>query len=99
MAPNSRINLPINFDEKTVESGDYTLFLKIISQRGEWIFEKQFTLTKLEVDSINRRTIYSKKYQNNRNHFYILLFIILLLLVIILILICFRKKTKNEKEE
>ena len=99
MAPNSRINLPINFDEKTVESGDYTLFLKIISQRGEWIFEKQFTLTKLEVDSINRRTIYSKKYQNNRNHFYILLFIILLLLVIILILVCFRKKTKNEKEE
>lgn len=58
MAPNTMMNLPIPLNNKKVNSGEYTANVQITTGNGgNWTWVKNFTLSKVEAEQINKQIV------------------------------------------
>lgn len=55
MAPNSMIDIPISLDTEKVKSGEYTANIQIATESGNWNWMKDFKLSKIEAQQINKQ--------------------------------------------
>ena len=95
MAPNSNFDFPINWDNKTLEPGKYTLQLVAKSNADEWKFEEDFEITSKESKSLNEEAVELEKAEPN----WLLIIlsvvgIVLILLALIGFLIYYYQKKK-----
>lgn len=65
MAPNSNFDFPINWDNKTLEPGKYTLQLVAQSSDEEWKFEEDFEISSKESKSLNEEAVELEKAEPN----------------------------------
>ncbi|ALS36960.1 hypothetical protein ABID30_001839 [Enterococcus rotai] len=81
MAPNTMMNLPIPLNNQKVNSGEYTANVKITTKNGgNWNWVKNFTLSKVEAEQINKQLMN----ESDSGFKYWLIIIILVLLFSIL---------------
>lgn len=76
IAPNSNFNLPIIYGNKTILPGKYVAKVIVENKKERWFLSKKFTITKQEVNRINKKSIDS--HVNNNNLFYIIIGLLIL---------------------
>lgn len=96
MAPNSSFDFPINWDNKPLEPGTYTLKLEATSSEGEWEFEKDFKIDGAVSNKLNTEAVELEK----DNHWiYIIIGALgLIMLGFIAVLLYRMKKLKSKLE-
>lgn len=65
MAPNSNFDFPINWDNKTIEPGRYTLQLVAKASEDEWKFEEDFEISSKESKPLNEEAVELEKAEPN----------------------------------
>jgi hypothetical protein len=79
MAPNSMIDIPVSLETEKVKSGEYTANVKITTESGSWNWMKDFKLSKIEAQQINKQIAEGK--ENRLVKFWWIIFILLPLLL------------------
>lgn len=82
MAPNTMINLPISLNNQKVNSGEYIANIQITTENGgNWTWVKNFTLSKVEAEQINKQIIEETNHGFNYRWFIIIVSLSLVLLI------------------
>ncbi|MBO0439051.1 DUF916 and DUF3324 domain-containing protein [Candidatus Enterococcus ikei] len=94
MAPNTMMNLPIPLNNQKVNSGEYTANIQITTENGgNWTWVKNFTLSKVEAEQINKQII--EESESGFKYWFIVIVLVLLLIVPIGFII----KKYNDREK
>lgn len=94
VAPNSKFNFPIMYDNQRLESGDYIFRATANDGSREWEFEEEFEVTEEDADQANEEAVELEEEDNSWLIYLVigLAVVILLLLIIIIMLVNRRKK-------
>lgn len=99
MAPNSNFDFPINWDNKSLDPGTYTLNMLAQSGSDKWEFTKDFKISSKESGNLNKEAVELEK--SEPNWFLIIGLVagsvVLLILVIIFFIYRYQKKKAAEK--
>ena len=94
MAPNTMMNLPIPLNNQKVNSGEYTANVQITTENGgNWNWVKNFTLSKVEAEQINKQIMEESDFTFK----YWLIIIVLILLLIVPIGFIIKRYKDREK--
>lgn len=95
VAPNSKFNFPISFENKPLKEGNYIFKGSAKNEKYDFKFERKFTISKIEQEDINEKAVELEK-ENNFLLYILMMMIFVLLGIIIFILL---KNKKNKKED
>ncbi|MEF9936977.1 MAG: DUF3324 domain-containing protein [Carnobacterium sp.] len=95
MAPNSNFNFPINWDNQSLDTGDYVLKLKAQSGEEKWEFEKEFKISSKDSSNLNKEAVELEKAEPN--WMLIISVVVGMVLVFILVLIFFINRHQKKK--
>lgn len=97
IAPDSLYDFAIDWDERALVSGEYTLDLTVSdAKENVWNFKEDFTISNEEAEAINKVTIDQNRTNSNAMIWLVLL---LVLLIFVLLILLFLKKKKDEPKE
>ena len=77
IAPNSNFNFPIIYGNKTISPGKYVAKVVVENKKYRWALSKKFTITKQEVNRINKESMDSHV---NNNFFYMIIGLLILIM-------------------
>ncbi|WP_413517957.1 DUF916 and DUF3324 domain-containing protein [Carnobacterium maltaromaticum] len=95
MAPNSNFDFPINWDNQSLDTGDYVLQLNAQSGEEKWEFEKEFKISSKDSSDLNKEAVELEK--TEPNWMLIISVVVGLVLVFILVLIFFINRYQKKK--
>lgn len=100
MAPNSQYRFAIDWENKRLKAGDYSLHLKVSDAKSNvWAFDQKFTISDKQAKDVNNATIDAA--DNNHLPIWVYIVIGILLAIILLGIIWFiltkRKKAKDKE--
>jgi len=100
MAPNTTYSYPMLYGETALEAGHYHLHMVVKNTDHEWVFDRDFTITKAQADKYNKNSV-----DNQGTNIWLLVglgalaMLILVLLILLIIYLIRRKRRKDEEEE
>lgn len=99
MAPNSVFKYPMLFGEKPLKAGNYHLHMVVKNTERNWIFDRDFTITKAQADKLNHDSV-----DNQGLNIWLLialgaLAMLILVLLILLIIYLIRRKRRDDEDE
>lgn len=94
MAPNSNMDFNIDWDNKTLEPGDYTLKMTATDTDNDWAWEQDFTVEKEEAKQLEEESV--DENEASSNLWLIVGISILALIVVVLLLYIWRLKSNKE---
>lgn len=99
MAPNSNFDFPINWDNKSLDPGNYTL--QLVAQSGEekWEFEKHFKITSKESNNLNKEAVELEKSEPNWLLVISIVFSGILVLIVIVSFFIYQHQKKKAAEK
>lgn len=93
VAPNSKFNFPVMYNNQRLEAGDYIFKTNISNENHSWEFEEEFEVTEEVADEANEEAVEVEEEDNNWPIYLIIgLAIIIVLLLVILLTVLKRKK-------
>jgi hypothetical protein len=99
MAPNSTYGFAIDWDDKALVAGEYSLTLTVSDAKSNvWKFTEDFTITAKEADDVNALTV-NRVADTGGVPLWAIIVIVILSLIIIGWFIFFLKRRKKEKDE
>ncbi|TMN22733.1 WxL protein host-binding domain-containing protein [Lentibacillus cibarius] len=90
MAPNSNMDVVIDWENNPLEEGDYRLELQASNEKDEWKWEKVFTIGE-EAKDFNKEAV-ELETNNNRKAWYIAGISVLIIIILILLVYIWRLK-------
>lgn len=98
IAPNSNFDYLIASNGQKLESGEYTIRLEINSENNHWIWEKDFTIDKETVESLeDSNTMIQTVSGNSSNYIIIAVMAAVLCVTAIGVIVGMRRKQKKEE--
>ncbi|WP_225743801.1 DUF916 and DUF3324 domain-containing protein [Marinilactibacillus sp. Marseille-P9653] len=96
IAPESSMDVVINWENYAIEAGDYSVELTASSEQGEWTFSEAFTITEEEEEEANEQAVVIVENTSNQNpdNMMPLYFIIVGLFVVVSIMLIYIIKTR-----
>lgn len=88
MAPNSNMDIIIDWDNKALEPGTYLLEMEALHEEEIWKWKEEFVIEKEDAKDLNKNAI---ELDDNKMGTWLLIGIIILLIVVIILLIYIRK--------
>lgn len=93
VAPNSRFNFPVLYNNQRLEAGDYIFKTSISNEYHSWEFEEEFEVTEELANEANEEAVEVDEEDSNwLMYLVIALAIIIIVLIIILLMVLKRKK-------
>ncbi|WP_317945806.1 DUF916 and DUF3324 domain-containing protein [Carnobacterium maltaromaticum] len=99
MAPNSNFDFPINWDNQSLEPGNYTLQLTATSGENKWNFEEDFNISSKESSTLNKEAVELEKAEPNWLLISLIILVVLLLLIMMIGFLIYRYKKKKAAEK
>lgn len=96
MAPNSDLSYTIDWEDRSLEAGDYILHLTAEDKNDQWEWEEPFTIEKEEADEINKEAANVDK---GNYTLWFILGIVVLFAIIAGLLLYIRKLKKDKTAE
>lgn len=100
MAPNTTYSYPMLYGKTPLEAGHYHLHMVVKNTDHEWVFDRDFTITKAQADKYNKDSV-----DNTGVNIWLLValgalgMLILVLLILLIIYLIRRKRRKDDEEE
>ncbi|NLR31980.1 DUF916 and DUF3324 domain-containing protein [Levilactobacillus tujiorum] len=100
MAPNTTYSYPMLYGKTALEAGHYHLHMVVKNTDHEWVFDRNFTITKAQADKYNKNSV-----DNQGLNIWLLValgalgMLILVLLILLIIYLIRRKRRKDDEEE
>ncbi|MCH5465296.1 DUF916 and DUF3324 domain-containing protein [Levilactobacillus tujiorum] len=100
MAPNTTYRYPMLYGKTALEAGHYHLHMVVKNTDHEWVFDRNFTITKAQADKYNKNSV-----DNQGLNIWLLValgalgMLILVLLILLIIYLIRRKRRKDDEEE
>lgn len=100
MAPNTTYSYPMLYGKTALKAGYYHLHMVVKNTSHEWVFDRNFRITKAQADKYNKNSV-----DNSGINIWLLValgalgMLILVLLILLIIYLIRRKRRKDEEEE
>lgn len=100
MAPNTTYKYPMLYGKTPLAAGHYHLHMVVKNIDHEWVFDRDFTITKTQADKYNKDSV-----DNSGVNIWLLValgalgMLILVLLILLIIYLIRRKRRKDDEEE
>lgn len=95
MAPNSNFNYGIDLNNQPLKAGKYNIKLSITSNKGRWLFSKNFEITRQDVAKYNDKAV--ELPENNNWWLYVIIGIMVVIILLLIILLW--RKSRNAQNQ